>query len=123
LLLAAGWQGSKHLKILCGGEALSPALAKELVNRAQSVWNMYGPTETTVWSTCYLIPEDGIPLIGQPIANTQIYLLDGFLQPVPVGVPGEMYIGGAGVTLGYLNRPELTKERFISNPFSQEPNA
>ncbi|MBN3927684.1 amino acid adenylation domain-containing protein, partial [Nostoc sp. NMS4] len=123
LLLAAGWQGSKHLKILCGGEALSPALAKELVNRAQSVWNMYGPTETTVWSTCYLIPEDGIPLIGQPIANSQIYLLDGFLQPVPVGVPGEMYIGGAGVTLGYLNRPELTKERFISNPFSQEPNA
>ncbi|MEH2412352.1 non-ribosomal peptide synthetase [Nostoc sp.] len=123
LLLAAGWQGSQHLKILCGGEALSPALAKELVNRAQSVWNMYGPTETTVWSTCYSIPEDGIPLIGQPIANTQIYLLDGSLQPVPVGVPGEMYIGGAGITLGYLNRPELTKERFISNPFSQEPNA
>ncbi|MEH2055450.1 MAG: amino acid adenylation domain-containing protein [Nostoc sp.] len=123
LLLAAGWQGSQHLKILCGGEALSPALAKELVNRTQSVWNMYGPTETTVWSTCYSIPKDGIPLIGQPIANTEIYLLDSFLQPVPVGVPGEMYIGGAGVTLGYLNRPELTKERFISNPFSQEPNA
>jgi amino acid adenylation domain-containing protein len=123
LLLAAGWQGSQHLKILCGGEALSPGLAKELVNRTQSVWNMYGPTETTVWSTCYSIPKDGIPLIGQPIANTQIYLLDSSLQPVPVGVPGEMYIGGGGVTLGYLNRPELTKERFISNPFSQEPNA
>ncbi|MDZ8221786.1 amino acid adenylation domain-containing protein [Nostoc sp. ChiVER01] len=123
LLLAAGWQGSQHLKILCGGEALSTSLAKELVNRTQSVWNMYGPTETTVWSTCYSILKDGIPLIGQPIANTQIYLLDSCLQPVPVGVPGEMYIGGAGVTLGYLNRSELTQERFISNPFSQEPNA
>ncbi|WP_375511404.1 amino acid adenylation domain-containing protein [uncultured Nostoc sp.] len=122
LLLAAGWQGSQHLKILCGGETLSPGLAKELVNRTQSVWNMYGPTETTVWSTCYSIPKDAIPLIGQSIANTQIYLLDSCLQPVPVGVPGEMYIGGVGVTLGYLNRPELTKEKFISNPFSQEPN-
>ncbi|MFN6483357.1 MULTISPECIES: amino acid adenylation domain-containing protein [unclassified Nostoc] len=123
LLLAAGWQGSKQLKILCGGEALPPTLAKELVNRAHSVWNMYGPTETTIWSTCYQIKADGIPLIGQPIANTEIYLLDAYQQPVPVGVPGELYIGGAGVALGYLNRPELTTERFISNPFSQEPHA
>ncbi|MGF2034139.1 MAG: non-ribosomal peptide synthetase [Nostoc sp. CmiVER01] len=123
LLLAAGWQGSKQLKILCGGEALPPTLAKELVNRAHSVWNMYGPTETTIWSTCYQIQADGIPLIGQPIANTEIYLLDAYQQLVPVGIPGELYIGGAGVALGYLNRPELTTERFISNPFSQEPHA
>ncbi|MEH2179925.1 non-ribosomal peptide synthetase [Nostoc sp.] len=123
LLLAAGWQGSKQLKILCGGEALSPTLAKELVNRAHSVWNMYGPTETTIWSTCYQIKADGMPLIGQPIANTEIYLLDAYQQPVPVGVPGELYIGGAGVALGYLNRPELTTQRFISNRFSQEPHA
>ena len=122
LLLAAGWQGSKQLKILCGGEALPPTLAKELVNRAYSVWNMYGPTETTIWSTCYQIKADGMPLIGQPIANTEIYLLDAYQQPVPVGVPGELYIGGAGVALGYLNRPELTTERFISNPFSQVPH-
>ncbi|AVH69409.1 non-ribosomal peptide synthetase [Nostoc sp. 'Lobaria pulmonaria (5183) cyanobiont'] len=122
LLLAAGWQGSKQLKILCGGEALPPTLAKELVNRAHSVWNMYGPTETTIWSTCYQIKADGMPLIGQPIANTEIYLLDAYQQPVAVGVPGELYIGGAGVALGYLNRPELTTERFISNPFSQVPH-
>jgi len=124
LLLAAGWEGSKQLKILCGGEAVPPALAKELVNRAQSVWNMYGPTETTVWSSCYELKNlDNQPLIGQPIANTQIYLLDAYQQPVPVGIPGELYIGGAGVVRSYLNRPDLTAERFIPDPFSKDPQA
>jgi len=119
LLLAAGWEGSKQLKILCGGEALPHTLARELVNLAGSVWNMYGPTEATVWSTCYEIKSDVKSLIGQPIANTQIHLLDSYQQPVPIGVPGELYIGGAGVVRGYLNRPELTLERFIPDPFSQ----
>lgn len=122
LLLAAGWQGSPQLKILCGGEALPPALAKDLVNRAKQVWNLYGPTETTIWSTCYeLSATDAKPLIGKPIANTQIYLLDAYQQPVPIGVPGEICIGGAGVVRGYLNRPELKAERFISDPFSDDP--
>ena len=125
ILVASGWKSSPQLKILCGGEALSPTLARELVNRAQSVWNMYGPTETTIWSTCYQIKAelDSKPLIGHAIANTQIYLLDAHFQPVPIGISGEMYIGGEGVVRGYLNRPELTAERFIPDPFSSKQNA
>jgi amino acid adenylation domain-containing protein len=124
LLLASGWTGSPHLKILCGGEALPPSLTKELSQRAQSVWNMYGPTETTIWSTCYQIEGDNAkPLIGKPIGNTQVYILDDHQQPVPVGVPGEMYISGAGVVRGYLNRPELTAERFVPDPFTESQNA
>lgn len=121
LLLAAGWQGSPALNVLCGGEALPANLASELFKYSQSVWNLYGPTETTVWSTRYEIKHvDAKPLIGQPIANTQVYVLDPYLQPVPIGVPGELYIGGAGVVRGYLNRPDLTTERFIANPFSSD---
>lgn len=124
LLIAAGWQGSGQLKVLCGGEAMPPDLARELVNRSPEVWNMYGPTETTIWSTCYrLTNPDGPVLIGRPIANTQIYILDDNLQPVPIGVPGELYIGGEGVARGYLRRPELTESRFVPNPFSSRPNA
>jgi len=87
-------------------------------------FNLYGPTETTIWATAAEL-DDGsrTPHIGRPIGNTQIYILNSQLQPVPVGVPGELYIGGVGVTRGYLNRPELTADRFISNPFSDEPNA
>ncbi|MEJ1929594.1 amino acid adenylation domain-containing protein, partial [Nostoc sp. NIES-2111] len=127
MLLAARWQGNKQLKILCGGETLPVELAKELQQRCACLWNVYGPTETTIWSTIYQVNQIGerftnIP-IGRPIANTQIYILDQGLQPVPVGVIGELYIGGDGVTRGYLNRPELTAERFISNPFSDVPAA
>ena len=122
LMIAAGWKGSDRLKVLCGGEALSKDLASDLLPRAASVWNMYGPTETTVWSTCYrLIDPKGPISIGRPIANTQIYILDPLLQPVPIGVPGEIYIGGAGVTRGYLKAPDLTAERFVANPFLQAP--
>jgi amino acid adenylation domain-containing protein len=116
LLLAAGWQGSPGLKILCGGEALDTKLADELRLRGEQVWNLYGPTETTIWSIIDRV-EAGAIAIGRPIGNTQIYILDPNLQPVPVGVIGELYIGGAGVAKGYLNRSELTAERFISNPF------
>ncbi|OLE50111.1 MAG: hypothetical protein AUI36_19705 [Cyanobacteria bacterium 13_1_40CM_2_61_4] len=124
LLLDAGWQGSKDLKILCGGEALPRELANELVRRSQSVWNMYGPTETTIWSTLYRVGSaDGPVFIGRPIANTEIYVLDNQLQPVPMGVAGELYIGGDGLARGYLDRPELTAEKFIPNSVSKEPGA
>ena len=124
LLLAAGWQGTKGFKILCGGEALPRDLVDELIQRVGKVWNMYGPTETTVWSTCYPLTEPNNPiLIGKPIANTQVYVLDANQRPVPIGVPGELYIGGNGVTRGYLNRAELTSERFIKDPFISESAA
>jgi amino acid adenylation domain-containing protein/FkbM family methyltransferase len=124
LLLESGWQGSKQLKILCGGEALPRELANELLDRCGSLWNMYGPTETTIWSTVYPVySSDGAILVGRPIANTRLYILDRYLQPVPIGVSGELCIGGAGVTRGYINRPELTAEKFITDPFSSESGA
>ncbi|SMO63679.1 amino acid adenylation domain-containing protein [Melghirimyces algeriensis] len=116
LLLAAGWKGSPQLKILCGGEAWTRELAQELQARSAELWNMYGPTETTVWSTVHHVTED--VRMGRPIGNTQLYVLDKAMQPVPIGVPGELYIGGEGVAQGYLNRPDLTAERFLPNPFS-----
>jgi amino acid adenylation domain-containing protein len=124
LLLQAGWTGEEKLTILCGGEALPSELAKRLASRGSSLWNLYGPTETTIYSTGAVYqPElsDGTVSIGRPIANTQIYILDDYLQPVPVGVPGQLYIGGAGLARGYLNRAELTAANFIPDPFSGEP--
>jgi surfactin family lipopeptide synthetase A len=124
LLLAAGWQGNQQLKILCGGEALPMELSQQLLPKVTSLWNMYGPTETTIWSTtCKITPEDEVITIGRPIANTQVYILDAQLQLVPIGVPGELYIGGDGLARGYLNRPELTTERFIPHPLSNGTGA
>ncbi|MBN3895575.1 MAG: amino acid adenylation domain-containing protein [Nostoc sp. NOS(2021)] len=121
MLLEAGWRGNTQLKILCGGEALPQNLAKQLCQRGAEVWNLYGPTETTIWSTIHRIDQQEVLVtIGRPIGNTQIYILDKYLQPVPVGVPGELYIGGASLARGYLHRPELTKEKFIHNPFSSD---
>ena len=123
LLLAAGWTGSRGLKILCGGEAWPTGLANELLPRCESLWNMYGPTETTIWSSLARV-EAGKPIvIGFPIANTTFYILDECRELVPVGVPGELYIGGDGVAEGYLNRPDLTAERFVSDPFGRKPGA
>ena len=117
-LVESDWFGDRRMKVFCGGEALSRELADKLLERAGEVWNLYGPTETTIWSTLSKVTPGAGPIsIGRPIANTQVYLLDRYAQPVPVGVPGELYIGGEGVARGYLNRPELTKEKFISNPF------
>jgi amino acid adenylation domain-containing protein len=124
ILLASGWQGDKGLKVLCGGEALPLDLAHQLLSKVASLYNMYGPTETTVWSSVYEIkPHHSLISIGRPIANTQIYLLDEHLQLVPVGAPGELYIGGDGLARGYLHRPELTEERFVHHPFSTQPEA
>lgn len=124
LLLAAGWQGDPRLDILCGGEALPLDLAQQLLPKCASLWNMYGPTETTIWSSCARItPQDQAISIGRPIANTQMYVLDPEQHLVAIGVPGELYIGGAGLARGYLHRPELTAERFIRHPFERGTEA
>ena len=118
--------------LLTGGETLTPKLVEKILelNPACEIFNHYGPTETTVGSLTLRLKDydwknaqaASIP-IGRPIANTQVYILDQHLEPVPEGVIGELYIAGAGVTSGYLNQPERTAERFIPNPFSQDPNA
>jgi amino acid adenylation domain-containing protein len=124
MLLEAGWKGDPRLKILCGGEAISRKLADQLLQKVGSLWNMYGPTETTIWSTTGKVePDQGAVSIGQPIANTQLFILDKVLQPVPIGVAGELHIGGDGLARGYLHRPELTAEKFIPDPFSSNPDA
>jgi amino acid adenylation domain-containing protein len=117
LLLEAGWQGDRKLRMLCGGEALSPALADRLLDLGGELWNMYGPTETTVWSSLQRIERgyDRIT-IGKPIDRTQLYILDPSLRPVQTGEEGEIWIGGAGLARGYHGRPQLTAERFIQNP-------
>ncbi|NBH12574.1 non-ribosomal peptide synthetase, partial [Amycolatopsis sp. SID8362] len=103
--------------VVVGGEALPDDLAVALRARAASVTNMYGPTETTIWSTTARV-GDGAPTIGTPIANTQVYVLDRALRPVPPGVPGELYLAGDGVVRGYLGRADLTADRFVANPFA-----
>ncbi|OUL34271.1 non-ribosomal peptide synthetase [Nostoc sp. T09] len=124
LLLAAGWQGSPQLKMISTGEALPRELANQLLPQGAALWNLYGPTETTIWATgCQVTTGDKPISIGRPIGNTQTYILDSHLQPVPIGIPGELYIGGSGLARGYLNRPDLTNERFIPNPFSADPQS
>ncbi|HEU4837374.1 MAG TPA: amino acid adenylation domain-containing protein, partial [Pyrinomonadaceae bacterium] len=114
MLVASGWQGNDMLKVLCGGEAFPLDLAGELVTRSKSVWNLYGPTETTIWSAVTELDHTQPDVsIGHPLDNTQFYVLDEFLNPVPIGVAGELYIGGEGLARGYLNRPELTSEKFV----------
>ena len=121
LLLEAGWQGGAGFVALCGGEPMAPDLAQQLLPRCAALWNLYGPTETTVWSTCSRVEQGpgGVPdiHIGHAIANTQIWILDEQGGLCPRGVPGEICIGGDGVTLGYLNRPELTADRFIPDRY------
>ncbi|MEV7323447.1 amino acid adenylation domain-containing protein [Streptomyces sp. NPDC093970] len=109
----------RHLRMLTGGEALPPALAARMRATGAEAVNLYGPTETTVWSTsAELAAADGTPTIGRPLANTRVHVLDDHLAPVPPGVPGELYIAGAGLARGYLGRPALTAERFTASPFA-----
>lgn len=122
MMLEAGWQGSPQLTALCGGEALDRALCNRLVCATRRFWNMYGPTETTVWSTCQRIEDVDTPIsIGTPVAETTVRILNGQGLLQPVGVAGELYIGGAGLARGYLWQPELTAERFIPDRYSEEP--
>ena len=124
LLVHSGWQGSPQLRAVTGGEALTPHLADALLKRVKELWNLYGPTEITVYAAgCRVEAGDGPIHIGRPIANAQCYILDSNLQPVPVGVTGELYIGGKGLADGYLNKPELTAEKFIPHPFDPQPGA
>ncbi len=120
-LIDAGWTGSSRLKVLCGGEAMLPDLAKQLLPRCAELWNMYGPTETTVWSTIHRVTSAEAPIsIGHPIANTQVYVLDAHGNLVPPGNVGELYIGGDGLARGYLSRDELTQQRFVSSAFAPQ---
>jgi amino acid adenylation domain-containing protein len=124
LLLEAGWRGKPTLQMLCGGEALPRTLADRLRHKGAALWNLYGPTETTIWSSAWRVESGETPIsIGRPIANTRLYVLDKRLRTVPVGVTGELYIGGAGLARGYRDRPALTAERFIPDPFGTPPGA
>jgi amino acid adenylation domain-containing protein len=115
LLIESGWRGRAGLKMLCGGEALPRDLAEKLLSLGGELWNLYGPTETTIWSTVSRIIDVDRPIsIGRPIANTQLYLLEPGGHPAPIGVVGELFIGGDGVARGYLNRDEITAEKFTT---------
>ena len=123
LLFESGWTGDRNLKVLVGGEAVSPQLARKLANSCGEVWNMYGPTETTVWSSLYRVQgrdQSNVP-IGKAIANTSLYILGANREPLPLGSEGELYIGGDGLARGYLQKPELTAEKFVPDPFSRKP--
>jgi polyketide synthase PksJ len=120
MLVTSGWKNESHIKIVTGGEALTNQLASKLTSLSNMVWNFYGPTETTVWSTYHKIEtvdkaKAHVP-IGKPLANTQVYVLDEDLKPLPADTPGELYIGGDGVALGYVNS-ELNPKSFVDNPF------
>jgi amino acid adenylation domain-containing protein len=125
ILLESGWSGDHNLKAIVGGEAVSPELARKLAACCGSVWNMYGPTETTVWSSLYRVDgreERSVP-IGKPIANTSLYVLGPQRESLPCGSEGELYIGGDGLARGYFERPELTAEKFVPDPFSSRAGA
>lgn len=117
ILFDADWQGGPEMTALCGGEAMPASIADKLPGIVGKLWNMYGPTETTVWSTCTPIESAENIHVGKPIANTQIYILDPNGNPTPAGVAGDLWVGGDGVAIGYLGKPELTAERFKDNPF------
>ena len=121
MLLMANWTGNNGLKVLCGGEAFPIDLSQKLISKCKEVWNMYGPTETTIWSTIKKIEKNNYhanyETIGFPIANTQVYVVDEYFNPQPIGVPGELLIGGKGISKGYYNLPDLNSDRFIESSF------
>ena len=128
MLLAAGWSKGPKIKIFCGGEALDRGLARNLLQRGDEVWNMFGPTETTIWSMVHPVQFSSTQIpatcpsvsLGSPVANTDVAILDCHLNPVPLGVAGELHIGGEGLARGYASRPALTAEKFVPHPYSKE---
>jgi amino acid adenylation domain-containing protein len=124
MLIRSGWKGRAELKALCGGEPMSRHLAQDLLHRVTELWNLYGPTETTIWSSTYRISSaTSTPTLGRPIANTTLYCLDQQYEPTPIGVPGELYIGGDGLAVGYEGKFGLTAGAFLPNPFSSQQGA
>ncbi len=128
MLVMSNWKGKKDMRVLCGGEGLPKELAKEMLKRVADVWNGYAPTETTIYSLARNVTvEDtlgeGYVTLGYPLDNNRLYILNPAKVPVPVGIPGELYIGGDGVSNGYLNRPELTNALFLPDPYSEKPGA
>jgi amino acid adenylation domain-containing protein len=123
MLIESGWQGQIGLRALCGGEALTGELAEALMERDCQLWNLYGPTETTIWSTVEPVQRDTRVTIGRGIVNTRLYVVDAWMEPVPIGVPGELYIGGAGVARGYIGDGGLTADRFVPDPWSAHAGA
>ena len=124
MLLGSGWRPAAELTILCAGRRWTPIWRSGCLAHGSRLWNAYGPTETTVWSTMHPVrtPQGTIP-IGRPITNTRVYVVDRHGSPVPIGVPGELWIGGVGVARGYWRQPELTAERFIPDPFTAGDHA
>ena len=121
LMLEAGFRSRPGLKMLCGGEALPRDLADRLLEGGGALWNMYGPTETTVWSSCgEVLPGNDPITIGRPIANTQLHVLDRYDQPAPLGVPGQLHIGGDGVAKGYFRQDALTADEIHPRPVQAE---
>lgn len=124
MLIDADWQGDSRLKVFSTGEALDRPLADQLLERCAELWNLYGPSETAIFSAAVRVSSGTGPVpIGAPIANTRFYVVDQVGNPVPIGIYGELYIGGSGLAHAYLNRPELTAEKFVPDPFGSEPGA
>ena len=121
MLMEAGWAGNPNLRAWCGGEALGRDLAEQILLRCQALWNLYGPTETTIWSAVSKVESGtGALELGHPIANTELHVLDDHLQPAPLGIVGELHIGGAGLARGYRNQPDLSRAKFVAHPFQPE---
>jgi amino acid adenylation domain-containing protein len=123
MFVQTGWRGSPRITAISGGEPLPRDLADSLLDRVGVLWNMYGPTETTVYSTAGHVVRGAPVHVGRPLSNTQAYILNRELQPVPIGDEGDLYLGGAGVARGYWKRPALTDERFRRDPFSEDAQA
>ena len=123
MLLESGWQPPPGFVALTGGEALPQDLADALVASGARTFNLYGPTETTIWSSVSRVDSGRAVHLGRPIANTQLYVLDNYRELVPRGCAGELFIAGSGLALGYHNKPDLTSERFVPNPFASDPRA
>ncbi|MGV2135904.1 non-ribosomal peptide synthetase [Agrobacterium vitis] len=124
MLIDSGWEGLPHLIALCGGEALDAPLARKLIDRTKELWNVYGPTEATIWASALRVThahaESGKVPVGGLLDNTHLHVLDAYMQPLPRGIGGELYIGGPCLSPGYWNRPALTAARFVPNPFYDE---